>query len=140
MCADVFMRPTLLGFHSTLSRATIRPSQNNRNVGTCWAKSLIGFKLYATSTSKCQHCCGSMPTDATSHNIVGPNNVGCSWPIMLRPFAWALSMSLSLSNCAVLVSVRHFLSGRKEKNRPGRIGLREEFLMTKTLYTVNENI
>ena len=39
-------------------------------------KSLTGFKLYATSTNKCQHCCGSMQTDATSHNIVGPNNVG----------------------------------------------------------------
>ena len=28
-------------------------------------KSLTGFKLYATSASKCQHCCGSMQTDAT---------------------------------------------------------------------------
>ena len=28
-------------------------------------KSLIGFKLYATSANKCQHCCGSMQTDAT---------------------------------------------------------------------------
>ena len=40
-------------------------------------KSLISFKLYATSSNKCQHCCGSMQTDATSHNIVGPDNVGC---------------------------------------------------------------
>ena len=31
-----------------------------------------------------------MQTDATSHNIVGPNNVGCCWPTVLRPFAWAL--------------------------------------------------
>ena len=54
-------------------------------------KSLTSFKLYATSTNKCQHCCGSMQTDATSHNIVGANNVGCCWPTMLRPFAWALS-------------------------------------------------
>ena len=50
-------------------------------------KSLTGFKLYATSANKCQHCCGSMQTDATSHNIVGPNNVGCCWPTMLGPFA-----------------------------------------------------
>ena len=57
--------------------ATLRRSQNNRNVGTCWAKNLTGFKLYATSANKCQHCCGSMQTDATSHNIVGPNNVWC---------------------------------------------------------------
>ena len=55
--------------------ATLRRSQNNRNVGICWVKSLTGFKLYATSAKKCQHCCGSMQTDAISHNIVGPNNV-----------------------------------------------------------------
>ena len=62
--------------------ATLRRSQSNRNVGTCRAKSLTTFKLYATSANKCQHCCG-----ATSHNIVGPNNVGCCWPTMLRSFA-----------------------------------------------------
>ena len=28
-------------------------------------KSLTDFKLYATSVNKCQHCCGSMQTDAT---------------------------------------------------------------------------
>ena len=28
-------------------------------------KSLTGFKLYATSANKCQHCYGSMQTDAT---------------------------------------------------------------------------
>ena len=49
-------------------------------------KSLTSFKLYITSANKCQHCCGSMQTDATSHNIVGPNNVGCCWPTMLGPF------------------------------------------------------
>ena len=46
--------------------------------------SLTSFKLYATSANKCQHCCGSMQTDAASHNIVGAqqcwvflaNNVG----------------------------------------------------------------
>ena len=53
-------------------------------------KSLTGFKLYATSANKCQHCCGSMQTNVTSHNIVGPNNVGCCWPTMFGPFAWAL--------------------------------------------------
>ena len=31
--------------------ATLRRSQNNRNVGTCWARSLTGFKLYATSAN-----------------------------------------------------------------------------------------
>ena len=45
--------------------ATLRRSQNKRNVGTCCAKSLTGFKLYAASANKCQHCCGSLQTDAT---------------------------------------------------------------------------
>ena len=49
-------------------------------------KSLTGFKLYATSANKYQHCSGSMQTDATSHNIVG-----CCWPTMLGLFAWAFS-------------------------------------------------
>ena len=31
--------------------ATLRRSQNNRNVGTCCAKSLTGFKLYAASAN-----------------------------------------------------------------------------------------
>ena len=53
-------------------------------------ETLTSFKLYATSGNKCQHCCGSMQTDATSHNIVGPNNVGCCWPTMLGPFARTL--------------------------------------------------
>ena len=48
-CADVFTRPTLLGFHACC--AALRRSQNNRNVGTCWAKSLTGFKLCATSAN-----------------------------------------------------------------------------------------
>ena len=50
-------------------------------------KSLTGFKLYATSVNKCQHCCGSMQTDATSDNIVGPNNVGsvCMGLYSLKP-------------------------------------------------------
>ena len=66
-------------------------------------KSLTGFKLHATSANKCQHCCGSMQTDATSHNIVGPNNVGCCWPTMLGPFArafitgWRLYVSKSFN-------------------------------------------
>ena len=70
--------------------ATLRRSQNNRNVGTCWANSLTVFKLYAKCANKCQHCCGSRQTDATSHHIVGPNIVMCCWPTMLRPFAWAI--------------------------------------------------
>ena len=82
----------------------LRRSQNNRNVGTCLAKSSTGFKLYATGANKCQHCCGSMQADATSHNIVGPNNVGCCWPTMLGPFAWAL-------NCKNNIGLKTFFCG-----------------------------
>ena len=45
--------------------AMLRRSQNNRNVGTCCAKSLTSFKLYATSGNKCQHCYDFLQTDAT---------------------------------------------------------------------------
>ena len=69
-CADVFTRPTCKRAQHCC--ATLRRSQNNRNVETCLAKSLTG-KLYATSANKCQHCSGSMQTDETSHNIVGSN-------------------------------------------------------------------
>ena len=66
-------------------------------------KSLTGFKLYVTSANKCQHCCGSMQTDATSHNIVWPNNVGCCWPTMLGPFAGALTKASGQSIVVVVV-------------------------------------
>ena len=49
------------------------------------------FDRFQTIRNKCQHYCSSMQTDTTSHNIVGPNNVGCYLPTMLGPFAWALS-------------------------------------------------
>ena len=55
-------------------------------------KSLTSFKLHATSANKCQHCCGSMQMDATSHNFAGLNNVVCCWPTMLGPFAWAFTL------------------------------------------------
>ena len=92
-CADVFTRPTFLGFHANGRNIVALRFAGHRTIEmlglNCWNKSLTGFKLYAISANKCQHCCGSMQTDATSHNIVGPNNVGCCWPTMLRPFAWA---------------------------------------------------
>ena len=89
--------------------ATLRRLQNNRNVGTCCAKSLTGFKMYAASANKCQNCCGSMQTDATSRNIVGPNNVGCCWPTMLRPFAWAFTFDGDISVTDKTIHVFHFL-------------------------------
>ena len=46
-------------------------------------KNLTGFKLYATSTNIVV-----APCKRTQH--VGPNNIACCWPTMLRPFARAL--------------------------------------------------
>ena len=57
-CADVFTRPILGHIVAVPCKqtqhccATLRWSQNNRNVGTCWAKSLTGFKLAVRN--KCQ--------------------------------------------------------------------------------------
>ena len=48
--------------------ATLRRSQNNRSVGTCCAKSLTGFKLYATSANT-----AVVPCKWRQH--VGPNSV-----------------------------------------------------------------
>ena len=46
-------------------------------VGSCWLKSLSGFKLCATTRNRvCKR---------TQH--VTSNNVGSCWPTMLRPFA-----------------------------------------------------
>ena len=44
------------GQHCWDSMQTVRRSQNNRNVGTCWAKGLTGFKLYATSANLVVPC------------------------------------------------------------------------------------
>ena len=42
-------------------------------------KRLTGFKKYATSANKCQHCCGSMQMDATCWTqqccVLSANNV-----------------------------------------------------------------
>ena len=46
-------------------------------------KSLTGFKLYATSANIV------VPCKRTQH--VGPNNVTCCWPTMLRSFAQAFT-------------------------------------------------
>ena len=53
---------------STQTGATLlrhASSVTEQNVGTCCAKRLTGFKIYATSANKCQHYCGSMQMDAT---------------------------------------------------------------------------
>ena len=88
-------------------------------------KSLTGFKLYVTSANRCQHCCGSMQTDATSHNIVGPNNVGCCWLTMLGPFAWAFRLKeiISIVRKNIHISDRHFtIFFDKRKNDQHKLG------------------
>ena len=60
--------------------ATLRWSRNKRNVGSCWLKSLTGFKLCATT-------CNRM-WKRTQH--ITFNDVGSCWSTMLRPFARSL--------------------------------------------------
>ena len=51
-CADVFTRLTLLGLHANgRNIVALRFAGHSNNVGTCWAKSLTGFKLYATTAN-----------------------------------------------------------------------------------------
>ena len=59
--------------------ATLRRSRNKRNVGSCWLKSLTGFKLCASATT----C--NKAQKRTQH--VSSNNVGSCWPGKLCPFA-----------------------------------------------------
>ena len=64
------------------------PTTRNSVVTCCvrlhGPKSLTGFKLCATSVNIVVVPCKRM-------QHVGPNNVACCWPTMLRSFAWALS-------------------------------------------------
>ena len=62
--------------------ATLRRSRNKRNVGSCWLKSLTGFKLCAHATT-----CNKV-YKRTQH--VSSNNVGSCWPGKLCPFPRAL--------------------------------------------------
>ena len=65
--------PTMLGVLGTcwhVLRGACKRSQNNRNVGSRYAKSLTGFKLYATSANIVVAQC-----KRTQH--VGRNNVAC---------------------------------------------------------------
>ena len=53
--------------------ATLRRSQNNRNVGTCWATSLTGFKLNATSANTVVVPCKQTQQVTT---LLGPTMLG----------------------------------------------------------------
>ena len=69
--------------------ATLRRSRNKRNVGSCWLKSLTGFKLCATT---CNRVC-----KRTHH--VRSKNVGSSWPTMLGPSARTRLQNNNLRYC-----------------------------------------
>ena len=60
-------------------------SRNKRNVGSCWLKSLTGFKLCATTHNRvCK---------LTQH--VTSNNVRSCWSTILHPFTCSLIMHAS---------------------------------------------
>ena len=65
--------------------ASLRRSQNDRNVGTYCAKSLTSFKLYTTNANILVIRCKRMKQ-------VGPNSVACCWPAMFRQFAWTFTV------------------------------------------------
>ena len=66
--------------------ATLRRSRNKRNIGSCWLKTLTGFKLSATTSNNMKQ---GVQTDATC------NIQQCwklFWPTMLRPFPRGLRL------------------------------------------------
>ena len=67
--------------------ATLRRSRNKRNVGSCWLKSLTGFKLWQQHPTTCKRGC-------KRRQRLTSNNVGSCWPTMLHPFARGLSSNV----------------------------------------------
>ena len=93
-CWPTMLRPLICALRPMQTEAT-----SHNIVACCWGvlvnnaasvcmglKSLTGFKLYSTTVNKCHIVV--VPCKRAQH--VGPNNVGCCWPTMLRPFAWPL--------------------------------------------------
>ena len=76
---------------------TLRRSQNNRNVGTCCAKSLINFTLYATSANIVVVPCKRTQQVTT---LLGPT--------MLRPFAWGFKSG----SCMLVFIYRPWKDGK----------------------------
>ena len=72
--------------------ATLRRSWNKRNVGSCWLKSLTGFKL-RNNTQRHPTTCNRV-CKRTQH--VTSNNVGSCWPTIMRPFAWGFKLPYEL--------------------------------------------
>ena len=71
--------------------ATLRRSRNKRNVGSCWLKSLTGFKLFWTTRNNLTS--NNMQQGVQTDAHVTSKNVGSCWPTMLRPFARGLTLT-----------------------------------------------
>ena len=83
--------------------AALRRSTNNRNVGTCCAKSLTGFKLYTTSANKCQRCCVSVQMDANCWDqqcyVLLANSVGTAPTTCNSCFISTVTDALKYKRC-----------------------------------------
>ena len=66
-----------------------RRSWNKRNIGTgsCWLKSLTGFKLCGTTPNNTQQHTTTFNIVCIRTQHVTSNNAGSCWPAMFRPFA-----------------------------------------------------
>ena len=79
--------------------ALLRQSQNNRNVGTCWAKSLTGFKLYATSANIVVPCKRTQQVTT----LLGPTVLG----VVGQQCCVRLHGPLRINNAMFLLIRRH---------------------------------
>ena len=70
-----------------------RRSWNKRNIGTgsCWLKSLTGFKLCVTTPNNTQQHTTTFNVVCIRTQHVTSNNAGSCWPAMFRPFARGLT-------------------------------------------------
>ena len=101
-----------------------RRSWNKRNIGTgsCWLKSLTGFKLCVTTPNNTQqHTTTCIHSFCIRTQHVTSNNAGSCWPAMFRPFARGLTF-LSLKTYLYLASFSCAKSARKPENA-GRNGI-----------------
>ena len=66
-------------------RATLRWSRNQRNVGSCWLKTLTGFNLRTQLQTTCNKV-------RKRTQYITSNHVGSCWPTKLRLFAQGFSL------------------------------------------------
>ena len=95
--------------------ATLWRSRNKRNVGSCWLKSLTGFKLCATTRNNIQQHATGCANGRNMH--VTSNNVGSCWSTMLRLFASSLIIKNGPMNIWMNESVNEQKRERKNERR-----------------------